>query len=225
MALSTVVSSVTYTGNGATSIFAYSFRIPDNADAQIVIYDPGTLTETLLTEGVNYTISGIDVDAGGNVTLLGGYANLASPLTVTIQRIMPLTQDMTINNETGFLPEVLMDQLDKIVMMIQQLEDGLDRAVKVSVGSTTDPDDLIDDLTAAAAAAAASATAAATAATAASTSATAAAASAAAAATFNPALYMTKAANLSDLASVATARTNLGVAHTVAHVTKMAGGL
>jgi hypothetical protein len=181
MALSNQTSSVTFDGDGVTTVFAYAFRIPENADAVVSTFTEATGDTVTLTEGVDYSITGINSDDGGNVTLLGD--PLADGQTITIRRRVPLVQGMTLNNEQGFLPSTLMSQLDKIVMMSQQQAADIDRSVKVPVGSSQNSETLVTDLLNSAATAIAAAASTAGSEAAAEASATAAAGSATAAAT------------------------------------------
>jgi microcystin-dependent protein len=141
----------THTGNGVTTVFPYDFLIDDDDYAEVTLLEiaTGILTTLVLGDG-DFSIDGIGVDEGGNVTYNPG-TPLASTHKINIRRVVPLVQNMDINNQTGFLPEVLEDQLDLMVMQIQQVSEKADRAVVVEVGDTTDPATLIASLLAASA--------------------------------------------------------------------------
>jgi hypothetical protein len=153
----------THTGNGVTTVFPYDFLIDDEDYAEVTLLEIATgIVTTLVLEDGDFSIDGIGVDEGGNVTYNPG-TPLASTHKINIRRVVPLVQNMDINNQTGFLPDVLEDQLDLMVMQIQQVSEKADRAVTVEIGSGLDPQALIagvltalEDTQAAAAAAAAS---------------------------------------------------------------------
>lgn len=154
-----------YTGNGVTTVFAYGFKIFADADLRVIKTDTAG-AETTLTLTTHYTVSGAGEASGGNVTLLSAPANGEK---ITILRDMTFTQTTDLRNQGGFYPEVHERVFDRLVMQTQQLKEELDRAVKVDASSTTDPDDLLDEIDADVAAAAASASAASTSASTAST--------------------------------------------------------
>ena len=79
MTVSTTTSKVSYTGNGSTSAFAYTYKI--FADAELKVYVGGVL-KTLTT---HYTVSGAGGASGGNVTFTAGNIpiNLAAPFGIS----------------------------------------------------------------------------------------------------------------------------------------------
>lgn len=159
MTISTETRLVTYTGNGATTEFDFSFHIPTGA-LVVTLYTIATGVESAALSDSLYSVTGLDDPDGGTVTYPLSGSPLASTHKINIKREVPLAQGLDLTNQSAYFPTELEAQLDLIVMMIQQHEEELGRAVKTTVGSTTDPDDLIDSLVTAAADAEAAATAA-----------------------------------------------------------------
>jgi hypothetical protein len=138
-------SSVTLTGNAVTTVWPYSFIIPDAASARVGLFDIATSVLTELSNTV-YSITGLGASAGGEVT----YPLTGSPIAATkrlvIWRALALTQDTNLTNQTPYYPETLEEQLDRLVMMIQQLNEEVNRALKVTQGAAIDPDAFIEEL-------------------------------------------------------------------------------
>jgi hypothetical protein len=153
-------STVTHNGNGVTTLWPYTFIIPDADSARVGLFDiaSGALTELSDTD---YSITGLGDENGGEVTypLIG--AAITSAKRLVIWREVEYTQDTELTNQTPYYPVVLEDQLDRIVMQIQQLAADMGRAITVTLGSDLTPDEFIEDLQQAEAAAEASAAAAA----------------------------------------------------------------
>lgn len=237
MTISNSDNTVTYLGDGLATNFPYTFYIPDTDSLVVKTYNSTTFEEIVI-DPVDYTANGVGNPAGGSIDYNPG-TPINSPLSIVITRQVPLEQTLDLTNQSNWQPETLEEQLDRIVMMAQQLSEGLDRAVQVAQGSTTDPADLIADLTsastaavAAASAAATSQTAAAASATAASASATAAAASAAAAATSattastaatNAATSATNAANSATAAAASATTASTGATTATTQATAASG--
>lgn len=135
MTIETTTSSVTYQGNDATTVFTYGFLIPAAADAVVSLTDIAGNTTTTIDPAA-YTITGLADVNGGTVT----YPLVGSPITtasnLTIQRVLPLTQEVDLTNQDGFFPSVLEDALDNLCMEIQQVQEQIDRAVIFPVGTT-----------------------------------------------------------------------------------------
>ena len=202
MTVSTSSSSVTYQGNGATTVFPYAFLIPVASDVVVSLTDTTqtpNVVQTLTT--AQYSITGLGSSGGGNVTLAADPLTglpLANGHAITIARSVPITQPTSLTNQGALWPSVVEGAIDNVVMQCQQLAAALAQAVTAPVG--TSPANYLAGMAAQASAASASATAAgtsatnaATSATNAATSATAAAASASAAASYvtpNAATYV-----------------------------------
>lgn len=182
MTVSSTVNKIIYTGTGATDTYVYPFSIYAKTDLVITEVVIATELETELVVDSDYTVE-VDVDGNftGNVILLDG--NLASTKKLVIQRILPLTQQ-TDYTKHGPLPSETHEQgLDRAIQICQQLQEQIDRCLKISVFSTEEPtsDELMEELNTAVGAAAESESNAAASETAAAASQVAAAASAAAA--------------------------------------------
>lgn len=141
MAVSAYTPAV-YVGNSVADTFAYTFEIPTGT-AEVKLYDPVTFLETLLVEGVDYSVSAYDDPAGGTVTYPLSGTKLASPNKIIIGRTLEKTQEFTPTNQDAYSPEALESALDRIVMMIQELTEDRDRTLILSQGETQDPDEIV----------------------------------------------------------------------------------
>lgn len=120
MTVTSLTNFVEYVGDGATTVFAYSFKIPLAVHLKVFKITIATSVSVLLAQGVDYTFTGIGADAGGTVTVSPA---ISSAFKLRIERVVPYTQLMDIPNQSPFFPTVLEDTLDSIVMMIQQITD------------------------------------------------------------------------------------------------------
>ncbi len=136
MSVSSTTNRVSYTGNGATSVYAYPFKIFANTELRVtkkLIAAP--YTETLLVLTTDYTVSGVGETSGGNVTLVAG--SLASTYKLFIRRVRALKQQTDIRNQGPGYQEAIENEFDKQLMIAQQHADELDRSVKLSEAFTS----------------------------------------------------------------------------------------
>ena len=139
MTIATTSNRVRYEGNGATTTFAYSFRIDSDDEVVVTIVDEDGV-ETELTSA-QFTISGIGEDSGGTVTYPVSGSPLAADNQIVIVREVPLKQETDLTNQGGFYPEVIETSLDRLTMMVQQLMALLDRTIRFPI---TDPAGVVE---------------------------------------------------------------------------------
>ena len=115
------------TGNGVTTVFPYGFKIISEADIEV------TVDGVVKTLNVDYTVSGVGNEAGGNVAMTAAPANLSS---VVRRRNMALVRT-TDYQDQGEMPAATLDSdFDSAVLMIQQVDEQIGRAVTVPAGVT-----------------------------------------------------------------------------------------
>lgn len=175
-----------FPGDGVTKDFDFNFTVLSAADILVIQTVTSSGAETIKTYITDYTVTlnpDQDASPGGRVSMI-----VAPPVgqKLTLSTELGFLQPTKVTNVGGFFPEVITKALDRATILLQQLKRDVDRSVKVSLSSTTTPDQLLADInTAVVSTAAGAASAAGSAATAttqagiATTSAAAAAASAA----------------------------------------------
>ena len=143
-----------YEGNGRTTVFPYTFALneTDGEHVKVYIADESELS----TPTDNFTI---DTQLR-TVTYPMTGAALPEGSKIVIRRELPNEQDTNLENNGAFFAETIEREFDREVMMIQQLAEQVDRAVKTDMSSVTTPDELIAELRAKAQAAVESASAA-----------------------------------------------------------------
>jgi len=134
MTVSSEVKRSDYAGNGSTTAFATGFRFLQNGDLKVILTVDATGVETIQTEITNYTVTGAGLDAGGTVTML---VAPASGETLTIKRDIALTQTTDYVENDAFPAESHEQALDKLTMLVQQLQEELDRSIKLSEAQTS----------------------------------------------------------------------------------------
>lgn len=134
--------------NGATREFTYTFEYnPDFIDDYIEIYQTDDLgVVSRIT--ANFTIDKINKKVI-YPTVISGLPILPNGYKLTILRNLPITQEITYSNQGAFPSKTIENTEDKGVMLIQQMQEQLSRAVKQSVDKTEEIDvtELIDDIT------------------------------------------------------------------------------
>lgn len=119
-----VTRRVQFTGNTGTGPFAFTFNIL--ADDDLVVYKNFVL-QTITTD---YTVS-TNANGTGSITLTS--ALIASDvLTIIGGRALERTTDFVTAGD--LLASSLNEQLDSLVIMAQQLDEKLDRSLKVDIG-------------------------------------------------------------------------------------------
>jgi hypothetical protein len=132
MTVSSSTARVSYSGNGSTTEFAVGFYFLENSHLQVIIRS-STGVETVKTLTTDYTVAGVGNPAGGTVTMLTAPA---SGETLLVLRNVPLTQQTDYQANDPFPAETHEEALDKLTMLTQQLQDGVNRSIKLSRTNT-----------------------------------------------------------------------------------------
>jgi len=131
MTLSSLGARVSYAGDGATQAFSFPYLFLAESHLTIILIDVDGV-ETIQTLNAHYAVSGVDNSSGGTVTMV---IPPAASETLVIIRQLSFTQpdDYQIN---GPLPAETLEQgFDRIVMMLQQVSEELNRVFKLSPGN------------------------------------------------------------------------------------------
>jgi cytochrome c1 len=138
-----------FVGNGTASTFAFTFKVFQAADLEVVRLNVATTIETILVINSDYTVS-LNADQnsnpGGSITLTAGA--LAAGFNLVITSDIENLQPTDIVNQGGFYPDVIEDALDRATIQIQQLQEAVDRSAKLPITSSADADALVADIVA-----------------------------------------------------------------------------
>jgi hypothetical protein len=113
-----------YTATAGQTVFAYTFEVYDKDDLVVL------KNSTTLSEGSNYTVSGVGNDNGGNITLAVG---ATAGDVITIYRDMALNRTTDYQNSGDFLASEVNEDFDRLWLAIQQNATSDSRSVKKPV--------------------------------------------------------------------------------------------
>lgn len=133
MTIETQASKVLYVGDGAAVTFPVPF--PVHQAGHLRLYLSEALEREIVME-TGYSVSG----AGSGEVCVTLSAPLPSGKHLAIARLVPLTQQMDLENGGSFDAETIERQFDITEMQIQQLQEQIDRGIKVPLTDGRDPD-------------------------------------------------------------------------------------
>jgi hypothetical protein len=123
MTITTTTRRKVYSANGATTVLAYDFKILASAHLEVYV-DVGA---GLVLQVGGYTVDGVGVAGGGNVTF--SVAPASGTNNVLLLRNVPLTQESDYVENDNFPAETHEQALDKLTMLVQQAFDLFNRSL------------------------------------------------------------------------------------------------
>lgn len=145
-----------YAGNGTTKTFSFNWKVLDEDDIVVQLVNTSTGVGTIQTLGHHYNANVESV--GGSITFITAPA---SGYNVVISRVTSQYQSSTYSTSTGFQGSEIEKSFDKVSLNLQEMQykndefhdtfteeirGDLDRALKVPVGSSETPDELMNHL-------------------------------------------------------------------------------
>lgn len=109
-----------YTISG-TGPYTFSFRIFDEDDLTVTALAVGGVDPVTLIVNTNYTVSGINDEDGGSITLIGGAQTTYAGYTLDIRSNTPLEQPTSIKNQGTFAPIVHEKAFDRLSRQVQDI--------------------------------------------------------------------------------------------------------
>tara|TARA_R100000234_G_scaffold117594_1_gene96340 strand:- start:1358 stop:2770 length:1413 start_codon:yes stop_codon:yes gene_type:complete len=145
MTISTTIIKNSYSGNGSTTAFTYNFKITDDDDIEVIIRTDSTGTETTKSKGTHYTVGGVGSNSG-TVTFTSGNIP-ASGETVLLRRSTPKTQTMDLIDNDPMSADTIETAHDKSIAITQELQEQIDRSIKLSRTNTMSSTEFTVDAT------------------------------------------------------------------------------
>ena len=148
MTVSSTTTKVSYSGDGTTSAFAYSFKIFNDSDLVVIVRNNTTGAETTKTLNTDYLVSNAGESDGGTVTFKFDTGNSSdsnydttdrrpqSGETVLLKRVMTLTQNTDYTPNDSFPAAAHEEALDKLTFIQQQQQEEIDRTFKFAETDT-----------------------------------------------------------------------------------------
>jgi hypothetical protein len=135
MTISTTSIKAVATGNSATTVWPFTFLIPNQASLIVSTVDVASGNQTTISPA-NYSVTGLGNAAGGSVTYPLSGSPLTSATQLVIQRAVPNTQSTSFINQGAAYPADIEAALDYLTMMVQQVVDAQSRSIVFSVANT-----------------------------------------------------------------------------------------
>lgn len=132
MTVATTTNKRIATGDGSTTPFPFTFEFFLNSEIQVFV------DGVQKTEITDYTL--VNDEPGGTVTFLVAPANLTQ---ILIKRVLPQKQTHDYIENDNFPAEVHEESIDRVVMIVQQQQEELDRTPHLDVDTTLTTDDMI----------------------------------------------------------------------------------
>lgn len=130
-----------YTTNGVTTNFAYTFQITADDELEVYKLNTSTDTEEMLTLDSDYTVTGAGDSGGGNVVITPA---LGAGFEITIKGVVEFSQETDFDNQGGWHPDVHEAAFDKLTKIVIDLQEQLDRCLKINVTDTPDGTEQFD---------------------------------------------------------------------------------
>lgn len=144
MTVSSTTNRISYTGNGVTTAFAFSYPFQSQSDLKVLKVTIADGTEALQTLTTDYTISGTTTNgvyaSGGTVNMLSAPS---SSYKIVIYRDPALTQTIDLVENDALPAETVEQGFDKSIMVIQRSRELVERAVRLPDGFTGTFDPLL----------------------------------------------------------------------------------
>lgn len=129
MTVSTETASVSYAGNGATTVFSVPYYFLENSHIRVVLRTSAGVESTKILT-TDYTVSGAGTNPS-TATITCVSFTPASGQTLRIVRDPPLTQDTDYVENDPFPAETHEEALDKLTMIAQAISTDLGRALRL----------------------------------------------------------------------------------------------
>lgn len=104
-----------------TGPYTFSWRIFDETDLAVTALSVGGVDPVALTVNTHYTVSGVNDEDGGSITLIGGAQTTYSGYTLDIRSNTPIEQPTSIKNQGTFAPVVHEKAFDRINRQLQDV--------------------------------------------------------------------------------------------------------
>lgn len=122
-----------FTGDGVTDSFPFDFKVFADTDLQVTELVVATNVETVKTLTTHYTVvlnPDQDTTPGGTVEAVTAPA---SGIKWTITSAVPALQGSEFTNGGGYYPQVHEDALDRLTILVQQLQELQSRSLLLPV--------------------------------------------------------------------------------------------
>ena len=134
MTVGTAGNRFTYAGDGATVAFSFPRLFAASGDLRVILRADATGEETVQTIVTDYDVSGAGEPAGGTVTMTSAPG---AGETLVIVRRTEQRQETDYVTGGGFSAKSHEDALDKLTLMVQDLEEKVNRALKLAETTPT----------------------------------------------------------------------------------------
>jgi len=135
MTISTTIIKNSYSGNGSTTAFTYNFKITAATEIQVIVKTNATGAESVRSIGTgstNYAVSGVGNNSG-TVTFVTAPT---SAETVVLRRSTSQTQEMDLIDNDPMSADTIETAHDKVIAISQELQEQIDRSLKISRANT-----------------------------------------------------------------------------------------
>ena len=136
MTISTTIIKNSYSGDGSVVAFTYAFKIADATFIQVIVKTNATGAESVRAIGTgstNYAVTGVGEAGGGTVTFVTAPT---SAETVVLRRSTTQTQALDLIENDNLPANSLENAFDKNLSIAQELQEQLDRSIKISRANT-----------------------------------------------------------------------------------------
>tara|TARA_R110002050_G_scaffold22588_4_gene61475 strand:+ start:1197 stop:2306 length:1110 start_codon:yes stop_codon:yes gene_type:complete len=145
MTISTLIIKNSYNGDNSETVFPYNFSVTSEADIEVIVRSALGVEVVKSLAASDYTVNGVGVSTGGNVTMA------VAPVTgetIFVRRKTVKTQPVDLVENDPFSAETVEGALDKAMSVVQELQEEIDRSIKLSRTNTIGSAEFSTDATA-----------------------------------------------------------------------------